>query len=94
MSKKASNLCFRHLNLKYKTPAPNSTPDTRTEELVRKHVAPATGSQPAGPDRLFPYKESEILGDPEIRDLTRRSNQMALTMLNGFQSERCRFGVF
>jgi hypothetical protein len=43
MSKKASNSCFRHLNPKHKLRR-RIRPQT-TDELVRKHIAPATESR-------------------------------------------------
>jgi hypothetical protein len=99
MSKKASNSCFRHLNPKHKVWRRSTPRHPHRRAGPKAHRPgfrePPAGELPAGTVLLpKPYKESEILGDPEIRGLTRRSKQMALTMPNGFQSERCRFGVF
>jgi hypothetical protein len=97
MSKKASNLCFRHLNHKHKLRRRIRPQDTRTDDSTSLRPPRAARRRSAAPDSLFPETVQGIrnsFGDPEMHGLTRRSKQMALTMLNGFQSERSRFGVF
>jgi hypothetical protein len=51
-------------------PAPNSTPDTRTDELVRKHIAPATENRP-----LAIYRPGQSLSRNRTKDqkFSRRS---------------------